>query len=147
MNVRQELRQFNRVMDLQAVGPGFYGDMFRGIVDLAVRHDRAARAETGFEKLEDGNQRSFAYLHLQIPTTSTARTWTAIRPNVFFETFRNHRLSYFSPRRHLPWAKLHRSAVCTLHSSGDNPQLLLRWRLGPGGHGVLNVGARWGYVR
>ena len=101
VNARPELRQFNRVMDLQAVGPGFYGDVYRGIVELAVRNEHGARAEAGLEKLQDGNRRRFAYVHLQIPTTSTARTWAAIRPNVFFETFRDHQLSYFSPRRHL----------------------------------------------
>ena len=148
VNVRQELRQFNRVMDVQAVGPGFYGNMFRGIVNLAVRQDHAARAETGFEKLEDGNQRSFAYLHLQIPTTSTARTWTAIRPNVFFETFRNHQLSYFSPRRHLTLGTMlhtiRRYAGWHIESE-INPQLLFTdGATGPGGHGVLNVGARLG---
>ncbi|MEO5742233.1 MAG: tetratricopeptide repeat protein, partial [Vicinamibacterales bacterium] len=67
VNARPELRQFSRVMDVQAVGPGFYGDVFRGIVELAVRNDRGARAESGIEKLQDGNRRTFAYVHLQIP--------------------------------------------------------------------------------
>jgi hypothetical protein len=148
INVRPELRQFNRIMDLQAVGPGFYGDLFRGIVELAVRNEHGARAETGFEKLQDGNRRTFAYVHLQIPTTSSARTWAAIRPNVFFETFRDNRLAYFSPRRHLTLGTMlhaiRRYAGWQIESE-INPQLLFTdGATGLGGHGVLNVGARLG---
>jgi tetratricopeptide (TPR) repeat protein len=148
LNARPELRQFNRVMDVGAVGPGFYGDAYRGIVELAVRNEHGARAEAGLEKLQDGNRRTFAYIHLQLPTTSTARTWAAIRPNVFFETFRDNRLPYFSPRRHLTLGTM-------LHAirryggwqieSEINPQLLFTdGETGLGGHGVLNVGAKVG---
>jgi hypothetical protein len=148
VNARPELRQFNRVMDLQAVGPGFYGDLFRGIVEFAVRNEHGARAETGFEKLRDGNRRTFAYVHLQIPTTSSARTWAAIRPNVFFETFRNNQLAYFSPRRHVTLGTMlhaiRRFAGWQIESE-INPQLLFTdGATGLGGHGVLNVGAKLG---
>jgi hypothetical protein len=143
---RRELRQFSRVLDIEAIGPGFYSDAWRGGVELAARGDQRARAETGLEKFEDGNRRTFLYLHYQVPTASSARTWTAIRPNVFFETFRDRRPYYFSPRRHVTlgtmFHTIRRNGRWEIESE-INPQLLhTDGSLGVGGHGLLNVGAR-----
>lgn len=148
VNVRRELRQFNRVLDVQETGAGFYGDLFRGLVELAAPNDGRTRVETGLEKFQDGNRRTFAYVHLQIPKTRSARVWTAIRPNVFFETFRDNRRSYFSPKRHVTLgAMLHtirRYARWEIESE-INPQLLFTdGATGVGGHGVFNVGATLG---
>ena len=74
--------------------------------------------------------------------------WTAIRPNVFFETFRDRQLAYFSPRRHVTLGTMlhtiRRYARWEIESE-INPQLLYTdGDLGVGGHGLLNVGARLG---
>ena len=148
VNARRELRQFSRVLDLQAVGPGFHTNAVRAHLEVNTRDDHRARAESGLEKFQDGNLRSFVYLHYQIPVASSARVWTAIRPDLFFETFRDRQFAYFSPRRHVTIGTM-------LHTirryprweiEGEiNPQLLYTdGKRGVGGHGLLNVGAKLG---
>jgi hypothetical protein len=139
-----DLRQFNRVLDVQALGPGFFGDIVRASAEISpAGGNTRARAESGVEKYKDGNRRSFAYVHLEIPKTASARTWTVIRPNVFFETFRDRNLYYFSPGHHLTLGTMlhtiRRYPTWTLESE-INPQLLVTdGETGVGGHGVLNV--------
>ena len=148
INGRLELRQFNRVLNVEELGPGFYGDMVRGVVELAGRDSRRAHIEPGFERFEDGNHRTFAYLHFDLPTKSSGHTWSVIRPNVFFESFRDRALDYYSPKHHLTigtmWHMVRRYARWEIESE-INPQLLITdGATGPGGHGVFNVGAKVG---
>ncbi len=148
INGRLELRQFNRVLNLQHLGPGFYGDVFRAVVELSARDSRRAHIEPGFERFEDGNNRTFAYLHFDLPTNSSGHTWSVIRPNVFFESFRDHQPDYFSPKHHLTlgtmWHVIRRYARWEIESE-INPQLLFTdGATGPGGHGLVNVGKKVG---
>lgn len=148
LDEKKQLRQFNRVLDVAGLGPGFRSDVFRGTVELAANSIQQTRVETGLEKFQDGNRRAFAYLHFQLPTASSARVWTAIRPNVFFETFRDRRRFYYSPSRHVTvGTMLH---TIRRHGGWDieseiNPQLLFTdGETGAGGHGLLSVGTRVG---
>jgi hypothetical protein len=148
INGRLELRQFNRVLNVERLGPGFFGDVFRGIVELAAGDSRRAHIEPGFERFEDGNRRTFAYFHFDLPTNSSGHTWSVIRPNVFFESFRDHQLDYYSPQHHLTigtmWHMIRRYARWQIESE-INPQLLFTdGATGPGGHGLFNVGAKVG---
>jgi hypothetical protein len=148
VNGRLELRQFNRVLDVRKLGPGFFGDVVRGVVELSARDSRRAHLEPGFERFQDGNNRTFAYVHFDLPTKSTGHTWSVIRPNVFFESFRDHQPDYFSPKHHLTlgtmWHMIRRSAGWEIESE-INPQLLFTdGATGPGGHGLLNVGKKIG---
>jgi hypothetical protein len=122
--------------------------MFRGLVEIPGRNNQLTRFEPGIEKFQDGNRRTFAYLHFEIPTANSPRNWTVIRPNVFFETFRDRQPGYFSPRRHLTlgtmWHTIRRYARWEVESE-INPQLLLTdGAVGAGGHGVFNVAAKVG---
>ena len=146
VNSRRELRQFSRVLDVETIGPGFHSDVFRGLLEFATPINRRTRLDTGFERFQDGNRRTYVYLHYQVPTESSARAWTAIRPNVFFETFRDNRSPYFSPQRHVTiGSMLHtirRFAGWEIESE-INPQLLYTdGATGLGGHGLMNVGAQ-----
>src|SRR5205085_2228886 len=100
LNGLPELRHFNRVLDVGAIGPGFHTDSVSGFFDRLTRGNSRVRAESGFEKLQDDNSRAFLYLHYQIPISTRADRWFVIRPNGFFETFRENLAAYFSPRRH-----------------------------------------------
>ena len=95
------LRQFNRVLDIAAAGPGFFRTALRGFAEFLTDPARRARLEVEAARLEDGNRQTLAYAHYQIPLADSLRRWTVIRPNVFFETFQSRRHSYFSPKHHL----------------------------------------------
>lgn len=141
---RSDLRQFNRVLDLGALGPDFYFQGLRGFADLAVSRDRRARVEAGVDEAKDGNRRLFTYAHYQLPLATGARDWVALRPNLFFETFRDRRPFYFSPSRHLTLGAM-------LHAIRQRGRWSLELELNPqwlrtdranavGAHGLLNVG-------
>src|SRR5437868_11148810 len=66
LNGLPELRHFNRVLDVGAIGPGFHTDSVSGFFDRLTRGNSRVRAESGFEKLQDDNSRAFLYLHYQI---------------------------------------------------------------------------------
>jgi Flp pilus assembly protein TadD len=144
----QELRQFNRVLDLRATGPDAHIKALRGLLDLVARENRRVRVETGLEKLHDGNRRAFSYVHYQIPVQTDTRRWTAIRPNVFFETFRENPSAYYSPQQHFTLGTMlhaiRRYGRWNLESE-VNPQLLhTDGATGFGGHALMNIGARLG---
>jgi tetratricopeptide (TPR) repeat protein len=143
---RSDVRQFNRVLDLRALGPAFQSTTFRGLLEVSPLPTQQSRIEGGVERFEDGNRRSFTYLHHQVPLASSARAWTAIRPNLFFETFKGESAFYFSPRRHI-------TAGTMLHMINRRDAWEVEWEINPqllytdgatgaGAHGLFNLGAR-----
>ena len=143
---RSDMRQFNRVLDLRALGPAFESTTFRGLLEVTPFPTQQSHLEGGAERFQDGNRRSFTYLHHQVPLASSARTWTALRPNLFFETFTRESPFYFSPRRHI-------TAGTMLHMINRRNAWEIEWEINPqllhtdgatgaGAHGLFNLGAR-----
>lgn len=145
------MRQFNRVLDISRVGPGFYSDTVQAFGEFISETAHRARVELGAARMQDGNRQAQAYLHYQVPVTLGVRRWTVLRPNAFFETFDSKRPGYFSPRRHL-------TAGMMLHTIRRYPQWELELEVNPqvlrtdgatgvGGHGLVNVQMTRGRVR
>jgi len=144
------LRQFNRVLDMAAIGPAFHLHALRGYIDHVSGDARRFRVEAGVDAFEDGNRRVSSYLHYQIPIASGARQWMAIRPNLYFEAFRDGRAGYFSPDHHLTTGLM-------IHGMRRYPRWHVELELNPqwlrtagangfGAHGVLGAGATLGRV-
>jgi hypothetical protein len=143
-------RQFNRVLDIAAIGPAFHLHALRGYIDHVSGDARRLRVEAGVDAFEDGNRRVSSYLHYQVPIGSDARQWVAIRPNLYFEAFRDTRAAYFSPDRHL-------TAGMMFHGIRRNPRWHVELELNPqwlrtsgnngfGAHGLIGGGATLGRV-
>lgn len=144
------VRQFNRALDVAAIGPAFHLHALRGYVDYISGDARRFRVEAGVDAFEDGNRRVSSYLHYQIPIVSDARHWVAIRPNLYFEAFRDTRTAYFSPDRHVTTGMM-------LHAIRRYPRWHVELELNPqwlrtsgtdsiGAHGLLGGGATFGRV-
>jgi predicted Zn-dependent protease len=146
----ETLRQFNRALDIGLIGPAFHLHALRGFIDTITGEARRLRAEFGLDAFEDGNRRVSSYLHYQIPIASDARHWVALRPNLYFETFRDARAAYFSPDRHLTTGLM-------LHGIRRYPRWYAELELNPqwlrtsgadgfGVHALLGAGATLGRV-
>ena len=145
-----ELRQFNRVLDIGTLGPGFWIQGARGFFDRITDRDYRTRVEAAIEELQDGNRRLSSYVHLQFPISSGVEHWAVMRPNLFFESFRDKRAPYFSPRTHWTLGTMLHSI--RRYSRGQlelevNPQWLrTEGKNGFGAHGLLNVAVDLGRV-
>jgi hypothetical protein len=142
------LREFNRVLDASGVGPDFFSDGLQVVAEFLARPFHRARLEAGVERLGDRNRQRWLYGHYQLPLSSSARQWTVLRPNVYFETFQRNLDSYFSPGRHLTIGAM-------LHGIRQYPQWEIELELNPqilrtdgatgwASHGVLNLKLRAG---
>lgn len=144
------LRQFNRVLDVAAIGPGFYSDGIRLFTDFLTRPTHRAHLEGGVERMQDRNRQVYAYAHYQVPVASGVRRWTVLRPNVFFESFLEKRPSYFTPRHHLTLGTMLHTIRQYPHWDLEveiNPQVLRTdGRMSFGAHGLVNLGIRVGRV-
>jgi tetratricopeptide (TPR) repeat protein len=151
LNPRRELRQFNRVLDIDAIGPGFFAHGISGFADLMTRGSERTRIELGWEGLQDGNARTFAYGHYQIPLTTGVRHWSVVRPNLFAEMFRDKRPFYYSPSSHLTLGTMYHLITQYPRWSFEfemNPQLLYtEGVIGFGAHGLVNLDRRIRRVR
>jgi hypothetical protein len=143
-------RHFNRALDIAALGPGFHLHALRAFVDRVTGSARRLRIEAGLDAFEDGNQRISSYAHYQIPLPTDARTFIAIRPNLYVETVRDHRAEYFSPDRHL-------TAGVMFHGIRRYPRWHVELELNPqwlrtsgsngfGAHGLIGGSATFGRV-
>jgi hypothetical protein len=136
-------RQFNRMLDMAAAGPGFFRTALRGFAEFLTEPGHRARVEVEGARLEDGNRQALAYAHYQLPLTDSVRQWTVVRPNVFFESFQSHRDSYFSPKHHLTVGTMLHSLVRYPHWDLEvevNPQLLRTDGInGWGAHGLVDA--------
>ena len=142
------LRQFNRVLDLRALSPGFSADSLQAFTEFLTRRTHRVRAQAGAERLADGNNQGFAYVHYQLPVATGVRQWTVLRPNVFYERFARKSPAYFSPSSHLTFGTMFHTI--RQYPAWDveielNPQLLrTEGTTGFGGHGVVNLTLRKG---
>ena len=94
---RRDPRQFTRAVDLARVGPDF---MIRGTeltLDKVLGTGREARVQVGVNDFQDGNLQGFLYGHYQFVLNDRPGRWTALRPNVYWETFDRRTPAYFSP--------------------------------------------------
>ena len=139
----REPRRFNRVTDLRRLGPNFRIQRVRATLDKAAGEGRTLRVQGGRGLFEDGNRRSSVYAHYQVATTDVPGNWTALVPNVHWESFRDASPLYFSPDRYLSigtmWHTI-RSAADWRLDAEINPKLVLsRAEPGFGLHGVLDI--------
>ena len=143
-------RQYNRALDIGALGPGFHLHAMRAFIDRVTGSARRLRVEAGVDAFADGNRRASSYLHYQIPVPTDAQTFVAIRPNLYFETFRDARPEYFSPGRHLTTGVM-------VHGIRRFPRWHVELELNPqwlrtsgtngfGAHGLIGGGATFGRV-
>jgi hypothetical protein len=141
-NPPPSLRQFNRVLDVGALGPGFYVDSLRALADARVGGN-PAHVESGAGRFADGNRHLFAYAHYQLPLSTASGRWTVLRPNLFVESFSNKQPFYFSPSRHTTLGAMLHTIRDYQHWNLEvevNPQLLYtEGRSAFGGHGLVNL--------
>jgi len=146
-------RLFNRIIDLETVGPTFALNGGVAYVDTLLRDEAEdhLRVVGGAEGYEDGNFRGLVYAHYQLPVDLRPGRWTVVRPNAFFEAFEHpDDPGYFSPSTHATVG----FAGHTIRSYGRwevqaelNPQLLVtEGTAGFGAYGLLDVGTDVGPV-
>lgn len=143
----REVRQFNRIIDLESLGPDFRIHRFFGFFDKVVGTDRRWRVESGVDSYQDGNSRFHAYSHYQIPLSSREESWLAFRPSFYIESFERENPFYFSPDSHFSLgAGIH---AIRKFQSWDlelefNPQWIgTEGNTGVGGQAVLNLMGSW----
>lgn len=139
-----EPRRFNRVRDLEALGPAFRIDRARGGADVRLGGpDFRWRVDGGLADYDDGNTHGSLYTHLQLPLHGAAGPWTVLRPNLYLESFADSVPEYFSPdglaSAGLALHTIRRAG--TLRLEGEvNPQLQWTDRgVDPGISGVLDL--------
>lgn len=145
---RRDPRTFNRVVDLESLGPAARIDEVRGYLQWVQGEERRLRLDLAGNRFGDGNRRAWLYGHYQIPLTTAVGRWTVIRPNLYLESFRDEVPAYFSPEAHGTLGVMFH----TIRTSGPwrlemeaNPQWL--WSDGDSGigaHGVLDLQRRIG---
>lgn len=144
-------RLWNRIIDLEALGPSFAVNGGKVFGDWLLSEERRDRlwAQFGAENYEDGNLRGIFYAHYQFPLSNGPNDWTVLRPNAFVEAFKHaHEPDYFSPESHATIGV----AAHTVQKHGPfrveaelNPQLLVTdGDPGFGVHGLLEVSVRVG---
>lgn len=94
-----EPRQFNRVIDLPAVGPRLRVHEARLQLDRGMPSDQAWRVAAGRSWYGDGNEQAYLYGHWQTPVLAGLGGWTVLRPSLYLESFGDRRPEYFSPAR------------------------------------------------
>lgn len=143
-------REFNRIIDLAALGPAFEIHRVEGFLDTAAGADGSVRVSAGRESFEDGNRRLFSYIHYQVPLMSGVRHWIALRPNAYLESFVTTVPAYFSPRQHLTLGTMLHGVFAFPRWSLEtevNPHLLRTdGNSGFGIHGVTSLTVHWGPV-
>jgi len=145
---RRDPREFNRVIDLAGLGPDMRVTQFRGAADTVVGAGRRLRLEGGAERYGDGNTRGFAYGHYEMMTTAAQGRWSAIAPNLYWESYRRDSANYFSPSQFVALGGL-------LHTIRSTPAWRLELEANPTAtwyqsslgftvHGVVDASRTWG---
>ena len=147
----QDPRLWNRIIDLEALGPSFAINGGKAYGDWLLSDERRDRAwvQLGAENYEDGNLRGIFYAHYQLPLRNGPENWTVLRPNAFVEAFKDpDDPDYFSPRTHATVG----FAGHTVQQRGRfrleaevNPQVLVtNGDVGFGVHGLLDASVQLG---
>ena len=149
----QDPRLWNRIIDLEALGPSFAINGGKAYGDWLVSDQRRDRAwvQLGAENYQDGNLRGIFYAHYQLPLRNGPANWTVVRPNAFVEAFKDpDNPDYFSPRTHATVGL----AGHTVQQRGRfrleaelNPQVLVTdGDVGFGVHGLVDASVQLGAV-
>jgi Flp pilus assembly protein TadD len=150
MHDSREPREFNRIIDLAGLGSDLGVSRLEGFLDLRDQNDRYLRGSGGEEWYEDGNRRSFLYVHYQVPVKADTTRWIVIRPNAYVETFRSSSRFYFSPRSHVTLGTMLHAVFTKPRwklEAEVNPQILRTdGATGLGAHGLTSVTVRFGPV-
>ena len=144
-------RLWNRIIDLKALGPSFAINGGKVFGDWLLSEERRDRlwAQLGAENYQDGNLRGIFYAHYQLPLRNGPDDWTVLRPNAYFEAFKDaHVPDYFSPSTHATIGV----AGHTVQQRGRlrfeaelNPQLVVTdGRAGFGAHALLDASMQLG---
>ncbi len=104
-NVRNP-RQYPRVSDLSQLDQNLRVNTAGGTLDFAPSLEQQVRLNVSWSEYEedingDNNERLSAYVHWQVPIlNSTSEKWLTIRPNIYYEHFRDELPGYYSPDYH-----------------------------------------------
>lgn len=149
-----EPRAWNRIIDLERLGPNFAVNGGRVALDKFLRESAGDRlfVELGTQNYQDGNLRGTFYTHYQLPLDERPGSWTVVRPNAYVEAFKHpQRPAYFSPEAHASVGTM----LHTIQEHGRwrieaeaNPQMIVTdGSVGPGAHGLLDVSVQVGRAR
>jgi len=107
-------RQFNRVLDLAALGPAFHVNGVSGFLDRRTGLMQQAFIDAGFERFQDDNTHQYTYGQYQFVMSDRQDRWGALAPNVFWERFDRGSPLYFSPNQYVwlggMWHEVRRGA-------------------------------------
>ena len=139
--------RFSRVVDLAALGPDFSVYGFNGLLNLRLSPARELHIDAGADRFQDGNARGFIFGHYQIVTTDRPGAWTAVAPNLYYESFRRPSPFYFSPDQYVAmgsrWQTIRSTPRWTLELQA-NPALSWRdARTGFAVDGVADLTRKW----
>ena len=149
---KREPRHFNRIVDLSAIKPDFRIDEVKFSFNKVFQpYHSHWRIDFGKDWYSDENSRSWAYSHWQYQLMDKPHKWLAIRPNIYYESFRNKEKAYFSPRSHF-------SIGGMVHYLKDdsffnfeaefNPQIqITEGEMGFGGHGLFDININFGLIK
>ncbi len=149
-----EPRAWNRIIDLERLGPSFAVNGGRVALDKFLRERAGDRlfVELGAQNYQDGNLRGTFYAHYQLPLDERPGSWTVLRPNAYFEGFKHPgRPAYFSPETHASVGTM----LHTIQEHGRwrieaeaNPQMIVsNGDVAPGAHALLDVSVEVGRAR
>ncbi len=96
-----DLARYPRLRDLAALGVGPVGNDVRVRGRLALGIQRHAQVEVGGTRYDDGNDRLYAYTHLQLPLHAAVDQWLAVSPNFYVERFSEPDVRYASPEHYV----------------------------------------------
>ena len=91
----------HRILDLAAVGPSLYVSQGAVYLNKVFSRNRGLRLEAGGAGYSDDNRQVFAYGHLEFPVEDALMRRSLVAPNIYVESFRHQRGSYFSPNTYV----------------------------------------------
>jgi tetratricopeptide (TPR) repeat protein len=102
-SVRLGSARYNRISDLQTLGPSFHATGIRGEAELPMTGQLSLRADGGWRRYSDSNQQLDLYVHVQREVTARpdGSLWVAIQPQVYLERWARLEPAYYSPDRHV----------------------------------------------
>jgi tetratricopeptide (TPR) repeat protein len=143
-------RQFNRVLDLAALGPAFHVNGVSGFLDHRTALMQQAFINAGFERFQDDNTHQYAYGQYQFVLKDRPGRWSALAPNVFWERFDRGSPLYFSPSQYVwlggVWHEIHGRTPWRMEAE-INPRLTVYdSRAGFAINGALDASREFGPV-
>lgn len=121
--------RYNRIADLQDVGPAFHSTGVRAVSELPVRRHGTLLVDAGWQQHSDANRQMDLYAHFQreVASRGDGSLWVALQPQIYVEHWTERRAAYFSPAAHLgvgAGIRLHASTGGWSFEGAATPQLL-----------------------